>query len=997
MEKTVRAIFFAFVGLLVCISTGRAQSVLIPELIEASSTRAGNSLRVLFEDSRGFIWGGTMIDLIRYDGFSIKRYGYETNAYEGELVITSITEDPQGSIWCSSKAQGLLVLPFSKAGFGRLTSPTIKGTKPKPKTVTCDKKGNIWGTTINDEIFLLSKSDSSFYTWPLSQTGSILSFLVDKDGSIWYMPATGGIYHCKEPVPHKKLLAVKVFDSVGRDAVIADNGIYFCNNLNLFKINKQANDKYTVNLLATLPQKAGNTKDNFLLLNAKPTEKFILAITTNTRLLLINKRTGKIEQPIFENLNTSRIELISYQVVSNRLLYIGTNKGLLRTTVGNKAFTSHTHKTNLRFRSVAALGADTLLLGTQGYGIYTYIKNEEGKWNNDKQEYLNNATFVHCNTINRFYTDKTNTLWAATNCGLFKKTAAKWQLVIDGASIWGITEDDEGNLWMGRNLLGLLKYNPKTGQTKKFWMDKKADENQADKHYKLIWQTKYYNGKIYLATAAGLLEFDIKTEKFKVFFNNQLKLVPTWDLYISDTLWLIPTQGKGLWSYSPATKKLKNVNASNQFIYSMVQDGKGSFWMINDKGVLKYRQPQDISSFTLSDGLNTDLLSYTGIARLGKNQVVFCGEDGFTIADINGEGVSGVAKESSLFVSSLKYAGIAISDYLDSTASVGLDFAKGQLSIECATNYISPRKTILHYFLEGEDKDWNMSINGNNVINYTNLAPGTYTFKAYITGKGIKSSKVLKLKIIINPPFWRTAWFKAIIIAAFTGFLVYILYGWGLRQKLKQDKLKSEIEALRAQINPHFIFNALNSIQSFIYLENKAEANEYLVKFSKLMRMILENSREEIITVLQEQGFLGLYLEMEKIRFKGKFNYTIYNSQQENIKDKMPAMLLQPIIENALKYGVNEEDNTLTIDIIFGLENNAVVCEVMDNGKGFSDREGDAEEGKRRSFGLTLVKERLQTLSKIYKAEYKIIIGNRSQFNKGNKGAYVKLIIPQHD
>lgn len=439
------------------------------------------------------------------------------------------------------------------------------------------------------------------------------------------------------------------------------------------------------------------------------------------------------------------------------------------------------------------------------------------------------------------------------------------------------------------------------------------------------------------------------------------------------------------------------MDATNQFVYSMVQDGNGSFWMINDKGVLKYQWPQDVSSFTFSDGLNTDLLSYTGITTLGKNQVAFCGEDGFTIANINGEGINNGAKANSLFISSLKYAGITISDYLDSTTSLNLDFAKGQLLIECATNYIFPRKATLHYLLEGEDKDWNIAANGNNAINYTNLAPGTYTFKAYITGKGIKNSRVFKLKIIINPPFWRTVWFNAILIAVFVGFLVFFIYDWAIKQKLKQDKLKSEIEALRAQINPHFIFNALNSIQSFIYLENKAEANEYLVKFSKLMRMILENSREEIITVQQEQQFLGLYLEMEKIRFRGKFNFTIHNTQQGNLKYKIPAMLLQPIVENALKYGVNEVDNTLTIDINFDIEGNAIVCEVMDNGRGFINGIESNNTDERHSLGLTLVTERLQTLSKIYKADYKIIVGNRQQFNKGDKGAYVKLIIPQHD
>lgn len=978
----------------------RTQTVLVPDLIEASTTRAGNHLTTLFEDSRGFIWAGTMLDLIRYDGFSIKRYNYASIAYEGELIITSITEDPNGNIWCCSRTQGLLVLPFSKTGFGKLTIPQLKGDKPKPKMVSCDKEGNIWGLTINDEIFLLQKGDSSFFTWPLKETGPILSLMVDPKVGIWYVPTRGGIYYCKSPAAGTKLQTTKVYNDRVGNAIICDDGIYFYETKNLYKISFSPWQKFSITKLAVLPSKNTLKENRINHMAALSSAPFVLAITSHSQLLLINKTTGEIVAPQLENINTARIEYISPLIVSDKLVYIGTNKGLLRATIGNKAFSGYTDNQNPKFRCITALGTDTLLLGTSGLGVLQYIKNKAGKWNPDLSVNVHDSTSINGATVNRFYCDSKGIHWAATNSGLFMKEKNGWQLTTKSVSIWGVTEDKEGNLWLGSSQSGLVRYNPTTGKSKSFLPSKKTVESQADKHYKLIWQVKYHNEKIYLATAAGMLEFDIKTEKFKVIFNQQLKLVPSWDFFISDTIWLIPTEGKGLWTYRPQTGKLEIIESANNFFYSTVQDGNGDFWMLTDKGTARFQWPAEVSIFTTSDGLNTDYLSYTGIAKLGNKQMAFCGEDGFTIINIDSVGTNNSINQGEhLFVSSLKYAGIQVSDFMDSAAAIELDFAKGQLLIEWATGYMYPQKTTLYYILEGEDENWNTTNNnGGNIISYTNLRPGTYVFKAYLTDKNTKNRKSYSITILIRPPFWLTLWFKVLIATILSGILFYVIYEWATRQKLKQAKLKSEIEALRAQINPHFIFNALNSIQSFIYLENKGEANEYLSKFARLMRLILENSREEIITIQQEMVFLNIYLEMEMLRFKGNITYTVIADKNcaENLY-KIPSMLIQPLVENSLKHGINSQTGKLNLDIRFGINNNVVTCEVIDNGMGFFEQGEKTTEGKSRSLGLKLVQERLQTLSKIYKKEYKIIIGNRQDYLLDGKGAYIKLIIPQYD
>ena len=173
------------------------------------------------------------------------------------------------------------------------------------------------------------------------------------------------------------------------------------------------------------------------------------------------------------------------------------------------------------------------------------------------------------------------------------------------------------------------------------------------------------------------------------------------------------------------------------------------------------------------------------------------------------------------------------------------------------------------------------------------------------------------------------------------------------------------LSSIKAQMNPHFLFNALNTIQSYIYLNDKESAIMYTSKFSDLTRNILEMSTKDTITLDEEIKSLTLYLELEKMRFEDTFNYEV-NIDRELNRDyiKIPSMLVQPYVENAIKHGLLHKKNNRVLKLTFKKENNLVVIIIDDNGIG-RKRSQELNKIKNRmhqSFAMEANKKRLEIL-----------------------------------
>jgi tetratricopeptide (TPR) repeat protein len=253
----------------------------------------------------------------------------------------------------------------------------------------------------------------------------------------------------------------------------------------------------------------------------------------------------------------------------------------------------------------------------------------------------------------------------------------------------------------------------------------------------------------------------------------------------------------------------------------------------------------------------------------------------------------------------------------------------------------------------------------------------------------IKTIKISKQKALI---FYMSGGFIVLIIFA----LVYFrLYNQKRKTAYRHKVLETEMKALRSQMNPHFTFNVLNSIQYFISENDMESAELYIEKFSSLIRQILDQSRTTYITLEQEITILKLYLELEEMRFEKKFNYSLnIDSSIDMDKVLIPGMLIQPIVENAIKHGIKHREGNALINISFTSRDSLLVCNVTDNGIGLTESKKINADKSTKSTATSIIKERIDALSSIY--NIRLSYKTEDLFNDEGKpeGVSVTIEIP---
>ena len=317
----------------------------------------------------------------------------------------------------------------------------------------------------------------------------------------------------------------------------------------------------------------------------------------------------------------------------------------------------------------------------------------------------------------------------------------------------------------------------------------------------------------------------------------------------------------------------------------------------------------------------------------------------------------------------------------NSVKHLELPYDQNHLSFDfMAINFSNPEAVKYQWKLVGFDENWSPPSKDHSIV-YSNLSPGNYNFMVKACNEdGVWNKEPVMISFVIYPPFWMRWWFITLIVLIIGGSIFFV-FKWRInriekkaseeRKKIQMEKDIVELEqkALRLQMNPHFIFNALNSIQSQIGTNNDQAARYYLAKFSRLMRQILDNSRNTFITLEEEAHTIENYLLIEKFCNGDRFDYTV--TIQDSIeKDyvKIPPMLLQPFVENAIKHGlkhISEKRGMIAVDFVE--VNNLLECSVTDNGIG---REKAAElntvskETYHKSTALLVTQERLDLLQK---------------------------------
>jgi two-component system, LytTR family, sensor kinase len=277
------------------------------------------------------------------------------------------------------------------------------------------------------------------------------------------------------------------------------------------------------------------------------------------------------------------------------------------------------------------------------------------------------------------------------------------------------------------------------------------------------------------------------------------------------------------------------------------------------------------------------------------------------------------------------------------------------------------KKEAIEYQLIKDGKiyvDWKFNELDNNMIWLNNLPPGNYTLRFRYTGQ---RQNITDYNFRINPAWHQTSFFKIVfggLLAAFFGFItVLILFKRQKKRSLqlqsKKDSINLELKAIRAQLNPHFVFNALGSIQGLINSNDSQGANLYLYKFAQLMRFTLSNNEKELVSLDYEIDSLKTYLDLERLRYGFTYKIEIENNLDTS-EIEIPFLMMQPLVENSIKHGIASLGEDGFLKIIFKKDCENLYLTIMDNGKGFDST--DAKEG----YGLKLTFDRIDLLNRYF-------------------------------
>ena len=319
-------------------------------------------------------------------------------------------------------------------------------------------------------------------------------------------------------------------------------------------------------------------------------------------------------------------------------------------------------------------------------------------------------------------------------------------------------------------------------------------------------------------------------------------------------------------------------------------------------------------------------------------------------------------------------------------------------------NPLDKSKVKYQYKLAGFDSDWIQT--DQRRVRYSKLSGGDYTFM--VTGKEEDASDwlpVTELKVHIDQRISELWWFWTAL--GFVAFLsAIVLYRYMITRAKKQERIKSEFEhklseiqmqALRAQMNPHFLFNSLNSIKYYAISKTKDETAAYLSKFALLVRTILNNSKSHTISLKDELEALQLYIEIEHLRLEGKFDYVIDIDKSIHIRQaQIPPMILQPYVENAIWHGLMHKDSKGLLLVQVKDLGNQIQCIIEDNGVG---RERAAEIGKSRigkksSVGMQITGNRIEIINRIYGIDTQVHVIDLTDSENNPAGTRVVINIP---
>jgi ligand-binding sensor domain-containing protein len=994
--------FVACFVLLICLLQAGAQSGMYNyDLFTTRSGLTHNHILSLAQDGKGYLWVGTRNGLCRYDGQEFVAYNdlFAPDDHSLKNGIDAIF-CYENEVWVGTKGNLLAWLDTKTGNWTRVKLNHTPGYSNY--SVRCILKTKHFGTFVglyDGHVLVLDQQNRHVRTYKVSDLevrafhvrGNEVLIYADK----LYRYNTSGVI---APVKTAFNFTPWPASAISGDLVFTPSGDGFC----YYSVNKQK-------IVAVTGHHREYTNPYLL----ASSNCFIVADNNAVDVFDMN---GRIINTFLlnEKDRTRQWELINAMLSDKEgNIWLATHRGLVRIVARKYRFTHFTE--NHRFRKLshnyirALYAEDNTIWACTHSGYINKIEYlpEQQAYHITPYPYLNGKKYTEmtANAITRL----SNGELIAGGAGLLRFNGSSFepyrfsqQQVINGEDyVWMIKEDKAERVWIS---------SLKKPHNKLYVMNRSRHIDAYD-HDVMVWNMhEDKTGQIWLCTENGLEQAVT----------------------------------------NPATGKLRFIHHTNFArnkpagvkMWGIVEDHKGNLWIsTTDNGLVYYdTHSRYFTSYTEKDGLPGNTLSglllvsdkqlwigsINGLAMMDlsrKTFVTYTEEDGLINNDFNFKACTATPRGElfwgtkagimSFFPDSIRPGHINSPVVITDVNIMGKKVYQGDtiflmpgekmLDVKFALLELTYHNHYYRYRLHGFNPNWLTATERNPVATYTNLPPGEYLLEvqaAITPGNWLPRNK--QLLIIVNPALWQRSWFIVLcvlIVLCIAAFLIYMRFRKVVRQEREKHSIREkiselELSALQAQMNPHFIFNAIHSIQHFIVTNDEINANEYLTKFANLMRLFLESSKKKFIPLAREIGILTLYTQLETLRFENHFDVQIIiDPEIDTDATEIPSMLLQPFVENAIIHGLVYKKEKGLLLIRIAATRNGIRCTIDDNGIG-REASRSLNTSKHTSRGLELILDRVNSYNELHNSPLcSIHITDKKDSDNKPSGTRIDILI----
>jgi len=502
------------------------------------------------------------------------------------------------------------------------------------------------------------------------------------------------------------------------------------------------------------------------------------------------------------------------------------------------------------------------------------------------------------------------------------------------------------------------------------------------------------DGTIYIGKKSGLYQLQ-NNEEVKQNFD-----LPLSTLFVdsANTLWL-GTEGRGLYYKKDGAYHFVK-STDDETTKSIVEDPTGALWILTNKNLLKVTLSADKPTPTISFAKTTNGINIKNI------DLLFIEGDALLLG--TSEGLKKIQLSDVQWGKSQRE--LLITEILVNgqprpfQSTYDLSYKENCIDINFVSlEYNSPNNVIYQYQMKGLDTTWQSTKSLKQ--EYWFLPSGEYTFSIQAGFNEQNLSPIRHVKFNIATPWWKEWWAWILIGLSLLSIASIIIYQRTkmaiqkakARAKIEEQVSELKLQALQSQMNPHFIFNALASVQEYIFDNDQKLANKYLVMFSRLMRLILESSRKSTLLLSEELKLIDLYVNLEQLRFSDKFEYQKYiDPQLDSNTTYIPSMLIQPFIENAINHGLyHKKEGKGLLQLYIDKSDSGLIIKVIDNGVGLQKAKAikNSITKKEASRALEIVRERTKLYNKKSKDDISLEISELYDTLQNVVGTQVVLLL----